>query len=164
MERTGEYIKEAYKFAAANSTDLSTQIGVILVNNSGTPVAWGANHFPRGVIETPERLQRPTKYLYVAHAELESILDAARNGIRTEGLSMYGTWVACNECAKSIIDSGIIKVVGHKKTMDTAPERWLEPIRIAAEMFNEAGVIFENWEGDIGGGIEIRFNEQPFRP
>lgn len=164
MERTGEYIKEAYKFAAANSTDLSTQIGAILVDGSGIPVAWGANHFPRGVAETSERLARPTKYLYVAHAELESILNAARNGVKTEGLSMYGTWVACNECAKSIIDSGIVRVVGHKKAMDAAPERWLEPIRIAAGMFKEAGVIFENWEGDIGSDIVIRFNEQPFRP
>jgi len=163
MERTHEYITEAYKFAAANSTDQSTQIGAILVDEKGTPVAWGANHFPKGVIESPERLARPAKYLYVAHAELESILNAARNGVKTEGLSMYGTWVACNECAKSIIDSGIVRVVGHKKAMDAAPERWLEPIRIAAVMFKEAGVVFENWEGDIGG-VEIRFNEQPFRP
>ncbi len=80
MERTGEYLKEAYKFAAANSTDQSTQIGAILVDGSGIPVAWGANHFPKGVEETYERLQRPAKYLYVAHAELEAILDAARKG------------------------------------------------------------------------------------
>jgi len=164
MERIGEYIKEAYKFAAAHSTDLSTQIGVVLVNEAGYPVAWGANHFPRGVAETEARLQRPAKYLYVAHAELEGVLDAARRGVPTEGATMYGTWVACNECAKSIIDSGIVKVVGHKKTMDSAPERWLEPIRIAAEMFKEAGVIFEQWEGNIGEDIVIRFNEKPFRP
>lgn len=165
MERTGEHIRDAYKFAAAYSTDLSTQIGVKLVDEStGLGVAWGANHFPHGVRETSERLLRPAKYLYVAHAELEGVLNAAKNGVKTEGLSMYGTWVACNDCAKSIIDSGIVKVVGHKKAMDAAPERWLEPIRIAAEMFKEAGVIFEQWEGDIGGDIVIRFNEQPFRP
>lgn len=163
MERAGEYIKEAYKFAAANSTDLSTQNGAILVDGSGTPVAWGANHFPNGVAETPERLQRPAKYLYVVHAEHESILNAAKNGVKTDGLEMYGSWVACNDCAKAIIDSGIAKVVGHKKTIDASPEHWKDPIKIALEMFKEAGVIYELWDGDIGE-VEIRFNGQPFRP
>jgi dCMP deaminase len=158
-----EYLKEAYEFAVKNSTDKSTQNGAVLVDGLGRIVAWGANHFPRGVEETPERLERPTKYLYVVHAEESSIFDATRRGIKTDGLVMYGTWVACNDCAKAIIESGIVKVVGHKKTMDAAPERWLGPIRIAEEMFKEAGITYEMWEGDIGG-IEILFNEKPFSP
>ncbi|KKU09763.1 MAG: Deoxycytidylate deaminase [Candidatus Woesebacteria bacterium GW2011_GWB1_45_5] len=163
LERTREYITEAYKFAAVNSTDRSTQNGAILVDGSGIPVAWGANHFPRGVAETPERLERPTKYIYVVHAEHEAVLDAAKHGVKTEGLSMYGNWVACNECAKSIIDSGIVKVVGHKKPYDLSPDHWKEPIKIAIGMFEEAGVLYELWEGDIGG-VEVLFNGQPFRP
>ena len=163
MERTGQHIREAYQFAAKYSTDKSTQIGVLLVDSSGLPVAWGANHFPKGVTETPERLERPTKYLYVVHAEHSAVLDAAKRGVKTEGLAMYGTWVACNECAKSIIDSGIIKVVSHKKTMDACPEHWKKPIEIATQMFKEAGVIYEQWEGDIGE-VEILFNGLPFRP
>lgn len=162
MERTRSYIKEAYRFAVEHSTDRSTKNGAILVSGSKI-VAWGANRFPARVAETPERLERPAKYLYVVHAEHAAILDAARRGVKTDGLTMYGTWVACNECAKSIIDSGIIKVVGHKKAMDLSPDHWKEPIRVAVEMFKEAGVIYEMWEGDIGG-IEILFNGQPFRP
>jgi dCMP deaminase len=158
-----EYLRQAYEFAAKNSTDRSTQNGAVLVDGSGTVVAWGANRFPRGVIESPERLERPAKYLYVVHAEASAVLDAARRGIKTEGLTMYGTWVACNDCAKSIIDSGITAIIGHKKTMDAAPERWLEPIKIAVQMFKEAGVSYEMWEGDIGG-VEVLFNGQPFRP
>lgn len=163
MERAREYLAEAYKFAKENSTDLSTQNGAILVDSSGIPVAWGANRFPKGVIETTERLERPAKYMYVVHAEHSAILNAGRNGIKTDGLTMYGTWVACNECAKSIIDAGIIKVVGHKKTMEASPAHWKDPIKIATEMFKEAGIQFEMFDGDIGG-IELLFNGQLFRP
>lgn len=158
-----EYLRQAYEFAAKNSTDRSTQNGAVLVDGNGLVVAWGANRFPRGVIETSERLERPAKYLYVVHAEASAVLDAARRGIKTEGLTMYGTWVACNTCAQSIIDSGIVRVVGHKKTMDAAPERWMEPIKVAKQMFMEAGVIYEMWDGDVGE-IEVLFNGQPFRP
>jgi dCMP deaminase len=158
-----EYLREAYEFAAKNSTDRSTQNGAILVDEKGTVVAWGANRFPGGVVESSERLERPAKYLYVVHAEHSAVLDAAKRGVRTNGLTMYGTWVACNDCAKSIIDSGIVRVVGHKKTMDKAPERWLEPIRVARQMFMEAGVVYELWDGDIGE-VEILFNGEPFRP
>ena len=138
-----EYLRQAYEFAAKNSTDRSTQNGAILVDGSGRVVAWGTNCFPKGVVESPERLERPAKYLYVVHAEHASILYAARNGVKTEGLTMYGSWVACNDCAKSIIDSGIIKVIGHKKTFDSSPDHWKEPIEIARQMFMEAGVTYE---------------------
>ena len=47
--------------------------------------------------------------------------------------------------------------------MDAAPERWLEPIRIAKQMFMEAGVVYEMWDGDIGE-VEVLFNGEMFRP
>lgn len=163
MERSGEYLRQAYKFAAENSTDKSTQTAAIIVDELGNTVAWGTNGFPKGVAETPERLQRPAKYLYVLHAERSAIYHAARYGIKTEGSTMYGTWAPCNTCAQSIIDSGIAKFVTHQKTMDATPERWMEPILVALQMLKEAGVIYESWEGDIGG-IKILFNEKPFQP
>ncbi|KKS96251.1 MAG: Deoxycytidylate deaminase [Microgenomates group bacterium GW2011_GWC1_43_13] len=85
-EMSKEYLRQAYEFAAKNSTDRSTQNGAILVDGSGRVVAWGTNCFPKGVVESPERLERPAKYLYVVHAEHASILYAARNGVKTEGL------------------------------------------------------------------------------
>lgn len=162
-ERTSEFLLLAYNLAKRYSTDKSTQNGAVLVDQLGNVVAWGVNRFPHGVKEITERLERPTKYLYVIHAEQSAILNAARHGVKTEGLTMYGNWVACNECAKSIIDSGLVKVVGHQKTYDASPDHWKEPIRIAKEMFMEAGVEYTLWEGDIGK-VELLFNGQSFRP
>lgn len=158
-----EYLRQAYEFAAKNSTDINTQTGAILVDSSGAIVAWGANRFPRGVLETPERLERPAKYSYVVHAERVAILDAARRGVKTEGLAMYITWVACNVCAQEIVESGISKVIGHKKTYDLTPEHWREPIELAKQIFKEARVEFQLYEGDVGD-VEILFEGKVFRP
>lgn len=163
MRTEREYLKLAYQYAAEHSTDKSTQNGAILVDGSGAVVAFGANHFPKGVAELPDRLVRPTKYMYVVHAEHAAILDAAKRGVATNGLIMYAPWSACHDCAKAIIEAGIAKVVAHKKIMDASYNQWPDSIRIAREMFSEAGVLYEIFDGDIGD-IEILFNNQFFNP
>lgn len=45
------------------------------------------------------------------HAELNAILYAARNGLSIDGATMYVTASPCGDCAKSIAQSGIRKVV-----------------------------------------------------
>ena len=47
----------------------------------------------------------------VIHAEMNAILFAARNGIKTEGCTMYVTLSPCIECAKGIVQAGISRVV-----------------------------------------------------
>src|SRR4051812_44655189 len=73
-----ELLGVAYEYAIHNSTDPSTQNGAVLVHNMGkgrerVVVANGANHFPAGVKESPERWERPAKYAWVEHAERNAI-------------------------------------------------------------------------------------------
>jgi 8-oxo-dGTP diphosphatase len=158
-----DYLKQAYEFAAKSSADPSTQAGALLVNAAGKIVSWGTNRLPIGVLELPERFIRPTKYAFFTHAESAAIVDAARRGIQTEGLVMYAPWSACSDCAKVIIDAGVKRVVAHQKIMDGSYNQWPESIRIAKEMFQEAGVNYELIDGDIGE-VEILFNGQKFKP
>ncbi len=53
-----------------------------------------------------------------AHAEQDAILQAARNGVKVNGSIMYCSFkgVPCRECAKAIVNSGIIKIVLNGKT------------------------------------------------
>lgn len=44
------------------------------------------------------------------HAEMNAILFAARNGIKTDGASIYITCAPCSKCAKAIIQAGIRQV------------------------------------------------------
>lgn len=55
----------------------------------------------------------------VIHAEANAILFAAKNGISTNGCTLYVTLSPCIECSKMIIQSGIKKVVYLSKYRDT---------------------------------------------
>ena len=109
-----EFMLEAYRWAEKFSTDPSTQNGAVLVSfdgwRDGQIVAWGANHFPQGVLESDERWQRPLKYSYVEHAERNAIFDAAARGVATAGLTMYVPWFACADCGRAIIQAGISNI------------------------------------------------------
>ena len=157
-----EYLRQAY-LMAMESTDKSTQNGAIIVNTDGGIIGKGANHFPKGVEETPERLARPTKYKYVVHAETNAIYDAAREGKSTENTTMYSPWAACEECAKAIIQAGITTVVVHKEAIDQSHNQWPDAIKIALEMFGEAGVAYVVLSAQFGD-IDLLFDGQSWSP
>lgn len=124
---------------AARSHDPSTQNAAIIVAVDSL-VAVGINKVPGGVYQSPARLVRPEKYEYIEHAERAAIYSACRYGMTTKGATMYCPWFACVECARGIILSGIRQVVGHVRTREATPERWLESIQKAEAMLDEAGV------------------------
>jgi len=137
MKKEKYFLREALKYAKGFSTDPSTQLGAILVDKSDVIVAYGANHFPRGVEERPERWERPIKYSYVEHAERNVIFHACRQGVKTTETTMYAPWYACSDCSRAIIQAGIKKVVGLKPR---ASERWHDSVKIGVEMLKESGV------------------------
>ncbi len=115
------------------SKDPSTKLGSVIVDDKKRVVSIGYNGFPRGVDDRHDRYDdRPTKYLFVAHAERNALDNAP---MMVDNCTMYVTLLPCNECAKSIIQKGITTVVTYR------PERedvfnW----NITLAMFNEAGV------------------------
>lgn len=116
------------------SYDPSTKVGAVIVDSKNRVVSLGYNGFPRGVKDLAERYNdRPTKHLFVAHAERNALDNAP---LSVEGCTLYVPLMPCNECAKSIIQCGITKVICYK------PERednfnW-DTTRL---MFKEAGVM-----------------------
>lgn len=131
-----DYLLGFAEHAAKKSKD-STQVGAALVKDKSVLVT-GFNGPPRGVRDLPDRFERPRKYLYAAHAEMNVISTAARLGVRTEGCILYVTHAPCSACARLIIQSGISGVVvGAGAT--AMPE---EEFEAAAQMLDEAGVTF----------------------
>lgn len=130
---------------AQGSKDLSKKVGSVIVGQDQEVVSMGWNGNPRGINDSIEsRQQRPTKYLYVVHSELNSILNAARIGVSTKGCTLYTTAFCCNECAKAVIQAGIIKVVYSERW-----EHWEDSFKIAEEMLNEAEVEIVKWDGGL---------------
>ena len=70
----------------------------------------GYNGTPRGFENVCEDEEGHTKS-YVLHAEANAITKVARSNNSSEGASIYITASPCIECAKLIIQSGIVRVV-----------------------------------------------------
>ncbi len=125
------------------SKDRSTKVGAIIVGPAKNIISTGFNGFPRGVDDViGERHERPAKYEYTEHAERNAIYNAARHGIRTEGATMYLPYGSypCSDCARAIIQSGIIEVVGTTVDFPGAGKHWKENALSSAEMLAEANV------------------------
>lgn len=117
------------------SKDPSTKVGAVIVDDLRRVVGHGYNGFPRGVADTPERLNdRPTKYLHVVHAELNAILNARGS---VEDCTLYLTHQPCAECAKAIIQAGLLRVV---VSPASGIARWADSHMTAWSMLEEAGV------------------------
>lgn len=130
-----QYLMGFAEHAALKSKD-STKVGAVLADRNNSVLLTSYNGPPRGVSDTSERRERPTKYLFASHAEANLIAFAARHGIRTEGCRVFVTHHPCSACARTLIQAGISAVcVGDGTT--SMPR---EEFNAAAAMFREAGV------------------------
>jgi dCMP deaminase len=73
---------------AERSKDPSTKVGCVVVTEDKVIAATGYNGIPRGVEDKHERMERPAKYLWTAHAEENAVAHAARVGARLKGGSV----------------------------------------------------------------------------
>ena len=77
---------------------------------------------------------------------------------------MYVPWFACADCARAIIQSGIVRVVGHQLMLDKTPPHWKESIEAAFKMLEESGVKMELIQEPLPQAPMIRFNGELWQP
>tara|TARA_R100001377_G_scaffold33281_1_gene18176 strand:+ start:367 stop:834 length:468 start_codon:yes stop_codon:yes gene_type:complete len=123
------------------SKDPSTKIGAVAIGTKGQVLSQGYNGFPRGIIDSPERLNtREEKYKYVVHAEMNVIFNASLNGVSLYESTMYICGLpCCSDCAKGMIQAGISRVVMKVEDLDGAL-RWEDSWNRSKNMFNETGI------------------------
>jgi|SRR5690625_193811 len=131
------------------SKDPDTQVGAVIATTDGKPVSWGFNGVPMGVEDTEERLNRPTKYHYMAHAERNAMDFSNINNF--DDCVLFITHAPCSSCATSIVNRKIKHVVVHSLggfTNDSFINRHssdsMECHRASLKMFGEAGIGY--WE------------------
>ncbi len=109
-----EYFMGVAMLSAMRSKDPNTQVGACIVSGDNKILSMGYNGFPQGCSddEFPWRREGDpldNKYFYSTHSELNAILNY--RGGSLEGAKLYVTLFPCNECAKAIIQAGIITVI-----------------------------------------------------
>jgi dCMP deaminase len=127
---------------AKRSKDPNTKNGAVLVDGCNVVVGLGYNGWPRGIDADKLPWDREgemldTKYPYVCHAEENAIYNA---NAQTKDCIIYCTLFPCNECAKTIIQTGVKEVVyDWDKYHD-------EPLTIASrKLFDLAGVKYRQY-------------------
>lgn len=144
MKNWNNKFNELAKHVSTWSKDKSVKVGAVIVNPiDKNPISMGYNGFPSKVNENiNERHERPLKYSYTVHAEINAITNAAKNGQKTKDCYMYMTYFPCCNCAGAIVNSGIKKIICNKEP-DLFDERWGENWKISLIILNEGNVEIE---------------------
>jgi dCMP deaminase len=136
------YYLEICRVVAARSKDPNTQIGCVIVGPAHEIRSTGYNSLPRHIRDdVPERFERPTKYLWMEHAERNAICNAARAGTATEACTIYVEIMPCMDCARAIVQAGIVQVVVSASRMaEYSSEYYDQHFGIVEILFAEASV------------------------
>jgi dCMP deaminase len=100
---------EMARIWATNSYCKRRQVGALIVKDRMI-ISDGYNGTPAGFENECEDENDHTKS-YVLHAEANAITKVAKSNNSSEGATLYITASPCLECAKLIIQAGIIRVV-----------------------------------------------------
>lgn len=136
--------------AAEPSKDSSVKVGCIFTNDENRIVVTGYNGIPRKLEDTPERLERPAKYDWTVHAEMNCIDYAAKEGVALKGSTVYSNYYPCSECASHLVNVEIKRLVTYTKP--DSPEYKNYGFDLSEAKFREAGIeIVEYTKEEIKG-------------
>lgn len=123
------------KLVSTWSKDPSTKVGAVIVDQNRRVVSTGYNGFPRGVMDSFDRLSnRDIKYEMIIHGEINAILFANQN---LSGCTLYTyPFQPCSRCASIVAQTGITTVVSY----ECDNERWKSSFDLAKQIFEESEI------------------------
>ncbi len=143
-----EYFMEIAKIVAKRSTCLRRDVGAVLVKDSHI-ISTGYNGAPAGLSHCTEdtcvrkKLNIPSgrdpHLCRAVHAELNCIVQAARNGTSIDGdTTIYVTTFPCIDCTKILINAGIKRIVylGEYDTSNQVRNDLIDESKILLEKYS----------------------------
>lgn len=135
------------RLEASKSMDASHKIGCAIKPYNSHDIITTYNRLPGCVFDDGKKMLHPLKDFYVEHAERVAIYNASKMGIALLNASMWITGLPpCHECARAIIESGISRVNTMFEHGHHMPERRAESFKHAKKMFEEACVIYKEYD------------------
>lgn len=121
MESKEERLMTIAKAIGEWSTCIKYKVGALIVRDNriistgynGT--APGAKHCTQEfIVEPPAELHHKWAQRNEIHAEMNAILYAARYGVSLDQSTLIVTHSPCVDCAKAVVQAGIVKVIFHQ--------------------------------------------------
>lgn len=135
MDKDKIFLEIAEKVADF-SKDKSTKVGAIIVKE-GRILAQGYNGFPSKYPDN-YNISREKKLGITIHAEINAILNAAKNGACVNGSTIYVSEPPCSNCASALINAGIKRVV--YPINYTLSKNWEVSLNLGQELFSKCGI------------------------
>ncbi len=117
------------------SKDPKEHVGAVLVSPDGRQVSWGYNGLPRGIADNGRLDDPEVKRQLSVHAERNARDNCT---VRPEGWHLFVTKSPCAQCATTIIQSGVIRVVTFPIRDESS---WANFQHLARSIFEEAGIL-----------------------
>ena len=107
-----EYFMQIAREVATRATCDRKHVGAVIVRDKCI-LATGYNGSIRGLAHCDEEghLMEDGHCVRTIHAEANAIIQAARNGVRIEGATVYVTASPCWGCFKMIANAGLVRIV-----------------------------------------------------
>lgn len=118
------------------SKDPTTKVGAVIIRDRRI-IATGYNGIPSLIRDDNRVLEREWKLSSTIHAEVNAILNAAKNGCGVSESTIYITMFPCSNCSAAIIQSGIARVVTEEREW---PARWASNFEHSSNLLYEAGI------------------------
>ena len=145
-----DYFMSMVYLIASKSKDERTHIGAVVIGPDKEIKTTGYNSFVRRLKDDiPERQEKPEKYFWFEHAERNAMDNATLIGTSLKGCKMYTNGIPCMDCARGIVQSGILEVIVDKKWNEGNSGDDLEHSKRTIQMFEETGIILRYWEGEL---------------
>ncbi|MCL4374846.1 cytidine/deoxycytidylate deaminase family protein [Patescibacteria group bacterium] len=151
LKRPGwdEYFINLAEVVRTRSNCIRLQVGAVIVQGRHI-IATGYNGTPFGIKNCCDGgcqrcLDRENQRLRVnerkdlcicLHAEENAIIQSAYHGVSTHGAVMYVTMAPCLQCAKKIINAGIVKVIYRLSHQDDLGIRLLRQAAVAVTCYS----------------------------
>lgn len=132
------YLENAI-LASTWSKDPNRRVGAIAVSKEGVPGPACFNGFPRGIKDTPERLNnKELKNRLAVHAEVNATILHPGSVV---GCTIYVTHQPCTPCASFLIQNKYSRIVTFDPELYSGMfDRWGEDFNLSLEVIEETGI------------------------
>jgi dCMP deaminase len=106
--------------AASKSPNKIRQVGAVLLTCDDAAPITACNTFPAGVADLDWRHEGDGRFVWMEHAERNAIFNAAKHGRALAGATIASTFFPCIDCARAIVQAGIVRLVSPEPALDDA--------------------------------------------
>lgn len=121
------------------SKDPTTKVGAIICDKNYRVLSSGYNGLASNYPDDYSNITREEKHLISIHAEVNAILNAAKNGVNLSNSTIYASEHPCANCTAAIVNAGITRIVLREKT-NLSLSTWGKSLEMSQKIIDSCNI------------------------